>query len=124
MATMKDYRILDKDLGRITRAEGASHVAARPLRRAGMIAAALLAVLAVLSALLGQGLPASAPVVIGFSVAIYLGLNIGANDVANSAGPAFGARAMPLGLGLAGVALAQIAGALIAGQAVTETIAR
>lgn len=123
MQRPSDYRILDKDLTRIGHAEGAGRIAARPLRRMGLLLVVIL--LVVLTAVVtGAGLPVSAPVVLGFSVAIYLGLNIGANDVANSAGPAIGAKAMPVTRGLAGVALAQLAGALIAGQRVTETIAR
>lgn len=123
MPRPNDYRILDKDLTRLGHAEGAGRIAARPLRRLGiLLAVALLAVLLV--AFAGAGLPVSAPVALGFTVAIYLGMNIGANDVANSAGAAIGANAMPVGLGLAGVALAQLAGALIAGRSVTETIAR
>ncbi|TKW66483.1 MAG: inorganic phosphate transporter [Paracoccus denitrificans] len=123
MPTPTDYRILDKDLTRLGHAEGAGRIAARPLRRLGILLAAILLAVA-LAAFAGAGLPVTAPVALGFSVAIYLGLNIGANDVANSAGPAIGSNAMPVGLGLAGVALAQFAGALIAGGHVTETIAR
>ncbi|WBU60230.1 inorganic phosphate transporter [Paracoccus albus] len=123
MPTKNDYRILDKDLTRLGHAEGAGRIASRPLRRIGLVLAILL--LAVLLAVVGgTGLPVSASVVLGFSVAIYLGLNIGANDVANSAGAAIGANAMPVGLGLAAVALAQLAGAHVAGHSVTETIAR
>lgn len=123
MPTPNDYRILDKDLTRLGHAEGAGRIASRPLRRVGLLfAIALITILVV--AVIGAGLPVPAAVVLGFCVAIYLGLNIGANDVANSAGAAIGANAMPVGLGLAGVALAQLAGALIAGSSVTETIAR
>ncbi|MFV0293438.1 MAG: inorganic phosphate transporter [Paracoccus sp. (in: a-proteobacteria)] len=123
MLQRRDFHILDKDLARLTHAEGASRVAARPLRRGGLVLGLiLLALLA--GAIAGIGVPAEAPVIAGFSVAIYLGLNIGANDVANSVGPASGARALPVGTGLAIVALAQLAGALLAGEAVTATIAR
>lgn len=123
MPTNNDYRILDKDLTRLGHAEGAGHIASRPLRRFGIVLALLLLAL-LLAVIAGTGLPVPASVVLGFSVAIYLGLNIGANDVANSAGAAIGANAMPVGLGLAAVALAQLAGAHFAGHSVTETIAR
>lgn len=123
MPIPNDYRILDNDLTRLGHAEGAGHIAGRPLRRLALVPVAILLVVLV-ATLAGVGLPVSAPVALGFSVAIYLGLNIGANDVANSAGPAVGANAMPVGLGLLGVALAQLAGAMIAGRTVTETIAR
>ena len=123
MQAPRDYPVLDKDLTRIGHAEGAGRIAARPLRRIGLVLG--LAMLALfLAALAGLALPVHPSVVVGFGVAIWLGLNIGANDVANSAGPAVGAGAVPVGLALGGVACAQIAGALIAGQAVTETIAR
>lgn len=122
MQNRRDFRILDKDLDRLGHAEGAGRAAARPLRRLGLImGAGLLALL--IAALSGIGLPAQVPIVAGFSVAIYLGLNIGANDVANSVGAAVGARAIPVGLGLALVAASQLAGALLAGDMVTQTIA-
>lgn len=123
MPSQNEYRILDNDLTRLSHAEGAGRIAARPLRRLGILLALALLMI-VFAALAGAGLPVTAPVALGFSVAIYLSLNIGANDVANSAGAAIGANAMPVGLGLAGVALAQLAGALIAGGTVTQTIAR
>ncbi|WBU56746.1 inorganic phosphate transporter [Paracoccus sediminicola] len=119
---MGEYRVLDKDLDRLNNAEGAGRAAARPLRRLGMIIGlASLAVLAM--ALLGIGLPVEAPLVAGFAVALYLALNIGANDVANSVGAAVGGRVLPVGLALAAVATAQLAGALLASEAVTATIA-
>ena len=122
MQNGRDFRILDKDLDRLGHAEGAGRAAARPLRRLGLIMGlGLLALL--IAALAGVALPAQAPIIAGFSVALYLGLNIGANDVANSVGAAVGARAVPVGLGLALVAAAQLAGALLAGDMVTETIA-
>ena len=122
MQNGRDYRILDKDLDRLGHAEGAGRAAARPLRRLGLALGLGLLVL-LTAALAGVGLPAQAPIVAGFSVAIYLGLNIGANDVANSVGAAVGARAVPVGLGLALVAVSQLAGALLAGDMVTQTIA-
>lgn len=122
MQTGRDYRILDKDLSRIGNSEGAGWIAGRPLQRAGLVLGALSLVVFVVS-LAGAGLPFNGPIMAGCIAAAYLGLNIGANDVANSAGPAFGAGALPIGLGLAAVAAAQLAGALLAGDRVTHTVA-
>ncbi|MDO5606718.1 MAG: anion permease [Paracoccus sp. (in: a-proteobacteria)] len=122
MLQPREYHVLDKDLEALIQAEGAGRAASRPLRRAGLAVAAGLAVLAAAAA--GGWLPVQATVVAGFAVAIYLGLNIGANDVANSAGAAVGAGALRVGVALAAVAAAQLAGALLAGHAVTATIAR
>ncbi len=53
----------------------------------------------------------------------YMALNIGANDVANSVGPIVGARALPLGAALLLAAVAETAGALLAGHHVAGRIA-
>ncbi|MFD1796683.1 inorganic phosphate transporter [Paracoccus aurantiacus] len=119
----RDFRILDKDLDRLGHAEGAGRVASRPLRRMGLLMGMVLSVI-MIAAFAGMSMPGHAALIAGFSVALYLGLNIGANDVANSAGAAIGARTLPVGLGLALVAAAQLAGALLAGDTVTQTIAR
>lgn len=118
----RDYHILDKDLTKLGHAEGAGRVAIRPLRRIGLVLW-LLGLLALIIALAGADVGGQWTIVAGFAVAMYLGLNMGANDVANSAGAAIGARALPIGLGLAAVAAAELAGALLAGSAVTRTIA-
>lgn len=120
MPGQRNYRILDKDLARIGYAEGAGRIAARPLRRIGIISGAVLGFILIISAV--AGISFHIPVILGISVAIYLGLNIGANDVANSAGPVIGAGAIPAGIGLAAIATAQLIGALLAGGTVTQTI--
>lgn len=118
----RQYHTLDKDLGRITTAESARFHVTRPVLRMG--AAILLAVALIFLAL---GVTSQQPglVVIGagFIVAGWLGLSIGANDIANSLGPAVGAGAIAIGPGLALVALAEIAGAVLAGHAVTHRMA-
>ncbi|WP_193173353.1 inorganic phosphate transporter [Nisaea nitritireducens] len=53
----------------------------------------------------------------------YMALNVGANDVANSVGPMVGARALPLGAALLLAAVAETAGALLAGEHVAGRIA-
>lgn len=118
----RDFRTLDKDLGRITIAESAQFHAIRPVLQlgAGILVAVSLILLAL--GLTGHG---SGLVVLGasFIVAGWLGLSIGANDVANSLGPAVGAGAIAIGPGLALVALAEIAGAALAGHAVAHRLA-
>lgn len=94
----------------------------RPVLRigAGILAGVALVILAL-------GLSGQQPGLIvagtGLLVAGWLGLSIGANDVANALGPAVGAGAVALGPGLAVVALAEVAGAVMAGQAVADRLA-
>ncbi|MCZ0963025.1 inorganic phosphate transporter [Paracoccus benzoatiresistens] len=118
----RQFRTLDKDLGRITVVESAQFHAIRPVLRLG--AAILLAVSLIFLALgvTGQQ-PGLVAIGVGFIVAGWLGLSIGANDIANSLGPAVGAGAIAIGPGLALVALAEIAGAMLAGHAVTHRLA-
>ncbi|WP_176804981.1 inorganic phosphate transporter [Paracoccus isoporae] len=118
----REYHVLDKDLSKLGHAEGAGRVAGRPLRRFGLILW-VVGLLALLAAFAGADVPSQGTMIAGLAVAMYLGLNMGANDVANSAGAAIGARALPIGLGLAAVAAAELCGALLAGSAVTRTIA-
>ncbi|MDO5647603.1 inorganic phosphate transporter [Paracoccus sp. (in: a-proteobacteria)] len=110
--------ILDKDLGRITWAESAQRSAFRPVGRLGLGMLAIVGVLILTVGLLG-GQTQAVMLGAGILVAAWLGVSIGANDVANSLGPAFGARAVGLGVGLVLVAVAEIAGAVLAGQSVT-----
>ena len=122
MSRHNRFRALDKDLGRIGQAEVAQMHAFRPVWRLG------LGVLAVVGALLmGMALSGAAPGLLavgaGLVVAAWLGMAIGANDVANSLGPAVGAGAVGMVPGLVMVALAGIAGAVLAGGAVSERLA-
>ena len=117
-----DYRILDKDLQRLTHAELAQMHAVRPVLRLGagvLVFVALLLLAFGLSGRQDQVLMAGA----GLIVAGWLGLSIGANDVGNALGPAVGSGALRLATGLALVALAEIAGATLAGHAVAQQLA-
>ena len=116
------FHILDKDLGRITHAEAAQNQAFRPVWRLGLVALSCVLVLILLMAGLGLE-PHSTGLGAGLIVACWLGLAIGSNDVANSLGPAVGAGAISLVPGLILVALAEIAGASLAGGAVTHRLA-
>lgn len=116
-----EYRVLDKDLRRVTNAETAQLQAARPLIAVG---AALIFVAAVGLLALGVygGRPDLAMIAAAMTVASYLALSIGSNDVANSLGPAVGAGAVPLLAGLLIVGVAEVAGALLAGGHVSDRL--
>lgn len=118
----RGFHILDKDLGRITHVETAQVYAFRPVLRLGLAILLCVAVLILSMAVLGRD-PGFVGVSAGLIVACWLGLAIGSNDVANSLGPAVGAGAIGLLPGLILVALAEIAGASLAGGAVTHRLA-
>lgn len=115
------FRTLDKDLGRISNAEAAQIHAFRPVWRLGLAVLGFVALLVLVLAVGGDsrlvGIGA------GLVVAAWLGLAIGSNDVANSLGPAVGAGAIRLVPGLALVAVAGVAGAVLAGAAVSQRLA-
>ncbi|WP_410219355.1 inorganic phosphate transporter [Paracoccus sp. (in: a-proteobacteria)] len=116
------FRTLDKDLGRIGHAEAAQMHAFQPVWRLGLGVLALVGALLLVLALSGA---ASGTLAIGAGliVAAWLGIAIGSNDVANSLGPAVGAGAISLLPGLILVAVAGLAGAMLAGDAVTSRLA-
>ncbi|MFN3275846.1 MAG: inorganic phosphate transporter [Paracoccus sp. (in: a-proteobacteria)] len=116
------FRTLDKDLGRITHAEVAQMHAFRPVWWLGLM---VLAAVALIVLVVGMSEADAAMVGLGAGliVAAWLGLAIGSNDVANSLGPAVGAGAIGLLPGLALVALAEVAGAVLAGGAVSQRLA-
>lgn len=118
----RQYDVLDKDLRRITVAESAQFHAIRPVLRLGAVILLGVALIFLALGVTGQqpGLIATG---VGFVVAGWLGLSIGANDIANSLGPAVGAGAIAIGPGLVLIGLAEIAGAALAGHAVTHRLA-
>lgn len=118
----RDYRILDKDLGRMSNAEQAALTLARPRVRIGL-ALVFIAAAAEVAATVLAGQPALGIVAAAIAIAIYLALSIGANDVANALSPAVGAGAIGLTAGLWLVAAMDVAGAVIAGAPVTHTLA-
>jgi inorganic phosphate transporter, PiT family len=115
-------RILDKDLGKLTDVEEAAGFLARSLVAPGL-ALLFLAFAAIFASVYVFGEPQAAIVVAAAAIAGYMALNIGANDVANNVGPAVGARVITMGGALVMAAIAETAGALIAGGQVVETIA-
>jgi len=68
--------------------------------------------------------PVSLIVVAAAAFGAYMALNIGANDVANNMGPAVGANALTMGGAIVIAAIAESAGALLAGGDVVSTIAK
>ncbi|MBK4214449.1 inorganic phosphate transporter [Paracoccus caeni] len=120
--TSRNYRTLDKDLGRITHTETAQAHAFRPVRWIGLAILMATAVLIVAIGWTGHH-PNMAALAVGLVVAGWLGISIGANDVANALGPAVGAGAIRLMPGLLMVGAAQIAGATLAGSEVTHRLA-
>ncbi len=120
--TPRDFRILDKDLGRISNAERASLQSFQPVIRLGM-GVLFVAMAALLSFGAFGDHPALGIIVAGVAVSAYLALSIGANDVANSLGPAVGAGAIGMTTGLLLVGLLQVAGAVLAGDEVTGRLA-
>lgn len=117
----REFRILDKDLGRVTNAEYAALASARPLVRIG-IAIVFVAAVAEYAAAALAGQPALGIMAAAVAVAVYLALSIGANDVSNALGPAVGANAIGLTKGLILVALMDVLGAVLAGGPVTRTL--
>ncbi|MDF3607212.1 inorganic phosphate transporter [Paracoccus sp. DMF-8] len=120
---LREFRILDKDLERLTNAETASARFFRPqLRLAIAIVLIALGGLLAFGALGGEtdaGMLAA-----GLAVATYMALSMGGNDAANSLGPAVGAGAIGLTAGLVLVAIMQISGVVLAGAEVTDRLAR
>ncbi|EAR52086.1 phosphate transporter family protein [Oceanicola granulosus HTCC2516] len=114
---------LDRDLGRLARAERALSFVGRPIVGKGI--ALLFMFAAALFAALTFG-DVSNPIIIVLAAAFgaYMALNIGANDVANNMGPAVGANALTMGGAIAIAAICETAGALLAGGDVVSTIAK
>jgi len=121
--TKTRWQSLDSDLHRISRVENANVHVARPMLAPG-IALAFIAVAGLTAAVLfGQadgGLIVAAAAAFG----AYMAINIGANDVANNMGPAVGANALTMGGAIVIAAIAESAGALLAGGDVVSTISK
>lgn len=118
----RGFRTLDRDLDRVTHVEAAQLHAIRPVWRLG-VSLLLVLVGLILAIGLSGGDTRLVGIGSGLAVAGWLGLSIGANDIANSLGPAIGAGAIDLLPGLVLAALAVIAGACLAGEAVTHRLA-
>ncbi|WP_164658214.1 inorganic phosphate transporter [Tropicibacter sp. Alg240-R139] len=117
------WTTLDRDLNRISRVEVATAYVARPMVGPGIALAFM--VIAALVAMLAFG-TTSGSLIIALAAAFgaYMAINIGANDVANNMGPAVGANALTMGGAIAIAAIAESAGALLAGGDVVSTISK
>lgn len=118
----RSFHTLDKDLGRMTNVEAAQLHAFLPVWRLGLGVLLITAGLILALGVAGQD-PRYVGMGAGLVVAGWLGLSIGSNDIANSLGPAVGAGAVRLVPGLFLVAMAEIAGASLAGEAITSRLA-
>ncbi|WP_075220317.1 inorganic phosphate transporter [Acuticoccus yangtzensis] len=116
------FKDLDKDLGRIGSVEFAAQTVGRPLV-APAIAFAFIALAAAIASLFSGLTHTPLLIVVAAAMSAYMGLNIGANDVANNMGPAVGARVMTMGGALVLAAVSETAGALLAGGDVVGTLA-
>ncbi|WP_246659335.1 inorganic phosphate transporter [Rhizobium sp. FY34] len=114
-------KTLDRDLDKIASVENASMNVSRALAAPGAAFLFLLAVVVFTTTSLG-GQQSTIIAVAAAVLAAYMAMNIGANDVTNNIGAAVGARAFSLGAGLAIAAVCEVAGAVIAGSPVAETI--
>jgi PiT family inorganic phosphate transporter len=117
------WKTLDRDLGRLGQVELATQFIAKPMVGIGI--ALIFLILAGLGAAVFFW--QQPPFLIIAAAAVfggYMALNIGANDVANNMGPAVGANALTMGGAIAIAAVAESAGALLAGGDVVSTISK
>lgn len=113
---------LDKDLEKLTFTEQATHFVLRSWTGAGISLVFLLLTMAIANTF-ATGTPGVLVIAVTAALAAYMAMNIGANDVTNNVGAAVGARAISMGGALAIAAVFEIAGALLAGRGVAETVA-
>ncbi len=121
--TKTRWQALDSDLHRISRVESANVHVARPLLAPG-IALAFIALAGLSAAILFGRADGGVIVVAAAAFGAYMAINIGANDVANNMGPAVGANALTMGGAIVIAAIAESAGALLAGGDVVSTISK
>jgi PiT family inorganic phosphate transporter len=114
---------LDKDLKKVIQIETATYARSRALATPGLLVVFLIGALA-LASVSASGGPLSYFVYIAAVIAAYMALNIGANDVANNMGPAVGSRALTMASALAVASVCEVAGAMIAGGDVVNTVSK
>ena len=113
---------LDKDLEKLTFTEQATQFVLRSWTGMGISLVFLLIATAIAGSF-AIGTSGVTIIAVTAALAAYMAMNIGANDVTNNVGAAVGARAMSMGVALVIAAIFEIAGALLAGQGVAETVA-
>jgi PiT family inorganic phosphate transporter len=114
---------LDKDLDKLVRVEEATSFLARGLVAPG-IALLFMAFVAIAVAIVSAGEVGAIAIIAAAAIGAYMALNIGANDVANNVAPAVGSKALTMGGALVLAAIFETSGALIAGGEVVETVSR
>ncbi len=109
------------DIHNIDKIEHATHFGQKDIIKIGIVLSFFIAVSIIA---VGFGYPVSSPVILIFAAVVggYMALNIGANDVANNVGPAVGSQAITLVGAIIIAAIAEAAGAIIAGKDVVDTI--
>ena len=112
---------LDKDLDKIAYAEAAAQQVWRGALPVG-IGLVFLALATLFASVYVSDQPGAIVIIAAAAVGAYMAMNIGANDVTNNVGAAVGARAISMPGALVLAAVFEIAGALIAGGNVIETI--
>ncbi|SMO76900.1 inorganic phosphate transporter [Ruegeria faecimaris] len=117
------WQSLDSDLARISRVEYANAHVARPMLAPG-IAFAFIALAGLTAAVVFGRADGGLIVVAAAGFGAYMAINIGANDVANNMGPAVGANALTMTGAIVIAAIAESAGALLAGGDVVSTISK
>ncbi len=114
---------LDKDLKKLGQLEKATDGLAHSLAAPGLLAIFMAGCIAAASLALGDSTHTTL-VVFASLIAAYMALNIGANDVANNMGPAVGSRVLTMTGAIAIAAIAETAGAILAGGDVVNTVAK
>ncbi|MCH8236690.1 MAG: inorganic phosphate transporter [Proteobacteria bacterium] len=114
---------LSKDLNKLVSIETAVRLTAKPMTAIGL-AAIFLAIVWVAANAITAGAENQGFIVAAGVIGGYMALNIGANDVANNVGPAFGAKSLTMMGALIIAAIFESAGAFIAGGDVVNTISK
>ncbi|SSC74204.1 unnamed protein product [Ciceribacter sp. T2.26MG-112.2] len=112
---------LDKDLDKIAYAEAAAQQVWRGALPVG-IGLVFLILATLFASFYVSNQPGAIVIITAAAVGAYMAMNIGANDVTNNVGAAVGARAISMPVALMLAAVFEIAGALIAGGDVIDTI--
>ena len=113
-----------KDLSKFFKLERTIHdLSAKPVIGIG-IAAIFLSLIWLATHTFTAGVENQAFIVAAGVIGGYMALNIGANDVANNVGPAFGAKSLTMVGALVIAAIFETAGAVLAGGDVVQTISK
>ena len=113
-----------KDLSKFFKLERTIHdLSAKPVIAIG-IAAMFLSIVWLATHTLTAGVENQAFIIAAGVIGGYMALNIGANDVANNVGPAFGAKSLTMVGALVIAAIFETAGAVLAGGDVVQTISK